>query len=196
MTRKIGSICVFCGSRAGNPEHFARTADRAGRTLARYGIDLVYGGGHVGLMGIVADAALEQGGRVFGVIPRVLADKELAHTGLTRLHIVENMHQRKMKMAALSDGFIALPGGAGTLEEIFEQWTWLQLSIHDKPCGFLDVGGYYDPLKQMIRNMVEHGFLTAQHAAMVRFSNDIEELLEAFRDFSAPAPKWEGLAGS
>lgn len=188
-------ICVFCGSRAGEPAVFADAAKHVGQMLAERHIDLVYGGGHVGLMGITADAVLSHGGRVYGVIPEALAHKELAHDGLTELHIVPDMHARKMKMADLADAFVALPGGAGTMEEIFEQWTWLQLSIHDKACGFLNVGGYYDPLADMIENMVSHGFLTREHADMVKFSGDIGELIHHFETFRAPEPKWVGLAG-
>lgn len=189
------SICIFCGSRPGNTPVFADAARHVGATLARRGINLVYGGGHVGLMGITADAVLENGGRVYGVIPEVLADKELAHPNLTELFVVKNMHERKMKMAELADGFIALPGGAGTMEEIFEQWTWLQLRIHDKPGAFLDVDGFYQPLNQMIQSMVARDFLSVEHAAMVNFSPSIEDLLEAFNRFKAPTPKWENLAG-
>ncbi|HHB83141.1 MAG TPA: TIGR00730 family Rossman fold protein [Devosia sp.] len=193
--KKMKSICIFCGSRPGNTPVFADAARHVGATLARRGINLVYGGGHVGLMGITADAVLENGGRVYGVIPEVLADKELAHPNLTELFVVKNMHERKMKMAELADGFIALPGGAGTMEEIFEQWTWLQLRIHDKPGAFLDVDGFYQPLNQMIQSMVARDFLSVEHAAMVNFSPSIEDLLEAFNRFKAPTPKWENLAG-
>lgn len=189
-------VCVFCGSRAGEPETFAKAARSVGELLAERHIDLVYGGGHVGLMGIVADAVMSNGGRVYGVIPEALAQKELAHDGLTELHTVPDMHARKMKMADLADAFVALPGGAGTMEEIFEQWTWLQLSIHDKPSGFLNVDGFYDPLKQMIENMVTHGFLTREHADMVQFSSSMEDLLHQFEIFRAPEPKWVGLAGT
>ncbi len=188
-------ICVFCGSRAGEPEVFAEAARRVGKLLGEQGIDLVYGGGHVGLMGIVADATLQHGGKVYGVIPEALAQKELAHAGLTELFTVRDMHARKLKMADLADAFVALPGGAGTMEEIFEQWTWLQLSIHDKPCGFLEVAGYYAPLQQMIGNMVTHGFLSRDHADMVMFSDSFEALIDRFRSFKAPKPKWEDLAG-
>jgi len=190
------NICVFCGSRAGEPDIFADAARKAGARLAERGIDLVYGGGHVGLMGIVADAVLAGGGRVYGVIPEALAHKELAHDGLTELHIVPDMHARKMKMADLADGFVALPGGAGTLEEIFEQWTWLQLQIHDKPSGFLDVADYYQPLRDMVEKMVAHGFLSRQHADMVRFSTRFDDILDHFSRFEAPEPKWTGLVGA
>ena len=132
------SIGIFCGSSAGEHPLYLDTARLVGRTLAQQGLALVYGGGKVGLMGAVADAALEAGGVVIGVMPRGLVEREIAHRGLTELHVVEDMHERKTKMAALADGFIALPGGAGTLEEIFEQWTWAQLGIHEKPCAFLN----------------------------------------------------------
>ncbi len=189
------NICIFCGSRPGNLAVFAKSARHVGATLAERGLNLVYGGGHVGLMGVIADTVLDNGGKVFGVIPEVLADKELAHPNLTELFVVKNMHERKMKMAELADGFIALPGGAGTMEEIFEQWTWLQLSIHDKPSAFLDVEGYYQPLNQMIKTMVERDFLSREHADMVSFSPSIEYLLETFGRFKSPTPKWVDLAG-
>ncbi|MCB1516055.1 MAG: TIGR00730 family Rossman fold protein [Hyphomicrobiaceae bacterium] len=188
-------ICVFCGSRSGNSDAYADAARKLGASMAQQKIDLVYGGGHVGLMGIVADAVLRGGGKVYGVIPEKLAERELAHDTLTELFVVRNMHERKMKMADLSDAFIAMPGGIGTLEEIFEQWTWLQLSIHDKPSAFLNVNGYYDPLKQMIEQMTSTGFLTSEHAAMVRFESSFEPILAAFKTFRAPEPKWVDLAG-
>lgn len=154
------SIGIFCGSSAGEHPLYLETARLVGRTLAQQGLALVYGGGKVGLMGAVADAALEAGGVVIGVMPRGLVEREIAHRGLTELHVVEDMHERKTKMAALADGFIALPGGAGTLEEIFEQWTWAQLGIHEKPCAFLNIKGYYDPLQAMVDNMVRKGLCT------------------------------------
>ncbi len=154
------SIGIFCGSSAGEHPLYLETARLVGRTLAQQGLALVYGGGKVGLMGAVADAALEAGGVVIGVMPRGLVEREIAHRGLTELHVVEDMHERKTKMAALADGFIALPGGAGTLEEIFEQWTWAQLGIHEKPCAFLNIKGYYDPLQAMVDNMVREGLCT------------------------------------
>jgi uncharacterized protein (TIGR00730 family) len=141
-------------------------------------------------MGTVADAALKAGGDVIGVIPRQLDDRELAHHGLTELHVVESMHERKALMAELSDAFVALPGGAGTLEEIAEQWTWAQLTIHSKPCGFLDVGGYWSPMRAMLDRMVASGFVRDAHAAIVSFDDDLDELLTAL---TAPRPwaaKW------
>jgi uncharacterized protein (TIGR00730 family) len=183
-------ICIFCGSRAGTDPKYADAARAVGTLLAGEGIDLVYGGGRVGLMGISANAALAAGGRAIGVLPQALADRELAHTGLSELHIVSTMHERKTMMADLSDGFIALPGGAGTLEEIFEQWTWGQLGIHAKPCGFLNVDGYYDPLKDMVARMVEAGFLTREYGDMLKFETEPEALLAAFRAYEPPPRKW------
>src|SRR5438132_5599928 len=141
-------LCVFCGSSPGQRPIHAESARSLGMIMAARGLALVYGGGHVGLMGVLADAVLETGGRVVGVIPRTLWDREVGHRALTELHVVETMHERKAKMASLADAFVALPGGLGTLEEIFEVWTWGQLGIHGKACGFLDVGGYYAPLMQ------------------------------------------------
>jgi uncharacterized protein (TIGR00730 family) len=171
------ALCVFCGSNPGFSPRFAEAAVAAGQALAQRGIRLVYGGGHIGLMGILADAMLAEGGCVEGVIPRALVARELAHTDLTRLHVVETMHERKARMAELSAGFIALPGGAGTLEEIFEQWTWAQLGIHSKPCAVLNLDGYFDPLQAMVERMVEQGFLSREHAELLAFASDIEDVL-------------------
>ncbi|HJQ18325.1 MAG TPA: TIGR00730 family Rossman fold protein [Allosphingosinicella sp.] len=184
------TYCVFCGSSIGRDARYREAAVAAGQALVRAGIDLVYGGGRIGLMGIIADAVLAHGGRVTGVIPRDLLDRELGHDGLTMLHVVPSMHERKAKMAELSDGFIALPGGAGTLEEMFEQWTWAQLGIHAKPCGFLNIDGYFDPARAMIARMVAEGFLSPEHADILEFASDIDTLLERFRDRLAPAPGW------
>lgn len=186
-------ICVYCGSRAGNIPDYTDAAREVGAQLAAHGIELVYGGGHVGLMGITADAVLQAGGAVHGVIPRSLAEKELAHAGLTKLYEVETMHERKTKMDELSDAFLALPGGVGTMEEIFEQWTWGQLDIHKKPCAFLNVAGYYDPLKQMIDGMVEAGFLGDEHREMVKFAQTVDEALTHFQDYAPPEAKWVQL---
>lgn len=184
-------ICVFCGSKSGNNELYTNAAREMGRSLAQRGIDLVYGGGRVGLMGALADAALLAGGAVIGVIPQSLVDREIQHTGLTELHIVQTMHERKTKMAELADGFVALPGGAGTFEEIFEQWTWAQLGIHQKPCGFLNTNGYFDPLRKMIGQMAGEGFLRPEHVSMLVFDTGPAAILDAFRDYSPPAPKWQ-----
>ncbi|WP_343597943.1 TIGR00730 family Rossman fold protein [Acinetobacter sp.] len=184
------SIAIFCGSKAGNQAIFIHTAQCVGQVLAKKGITLVYGGGRSGLMGTVADSALQAGGRVIGVIPTALVDKELAHPNLTELHVVRNMHERKTKMSELADGFIALPGGAGTLEEIFEQWTWAQLGIHAKPCGFLNVNGFYDPLLQMIQRTVDTGFTQSRFADALQVSDQIEGLVEKFELYHSPEPKW------
>ena len=184
-------ICVFCGSNSGNNEVYANAARETGRTLARRQIDLVYGGGRVGLMGALADGALNAGGAVIGVMPRSLVEREIQHTGLTELHTVESMHERKSKMAELADGFMALPGGAGTFEEIFEQWTWAQLGIHAKPCGFLNTNGYFDPMRRMIEQMAGEGFLHLEHASMLVFDTDPAAIVDAFQEYSAPAAKWQ-----
>jgi hypothetical protein len=186
-------ICVFCGSRAGNIPAYSDAAREVGIMLAERGIELVYGGGHVGLMGVTADAVLSAGGVVHGVIPRALAEKELAHDGVTELYLTESMHERKMKMDELSDAFLALPGGVGTMEEIFEQWTWGQLDIHSKPCAFLNVAGYYDPLRSMIGTMVESGFLSDDHSDMVRFARSADEALAHFESYAPPEAKWVQL---
>ena len=153
------SICVYCGSNAGSKPAYTERAIALGDRLARDGIRLVYGGGNVGLMGIVADAVLANGGDVLGVIPQQMVDWEVAHRGVTRLEVVDSMHTRKARMFELSDGFVALPGGFGTLDEMFEMLTWRQLGIGDKPCAFLDVDGFYAPLIGMIDRMVEERFL-------------------------------------
>ena len=184
-------ICVFCGSTFGNNEVYANAAREMGRTLAAHKIGLIYGGGRVGLMGTLADAALNAGGAVIGVIPQSLVEREIQHTGLTELHTVATMHERKSKMAELADAFIALPGGAGTLDEIFEQWTWAQLGIHRKPCGFLNTNGYFDPLRKMIEQMTGEGFLRPEHAAMLVFDTEPAAIIEAFRDYTHPAAKWQ-----
>jgi uncharacterized protein (TIGR00730 family) len=183
-------ICVFCGSRFGTDEAYRLAAERTGKLLAQRGIELVYGGGHVGLMGVIADAVLAEGGRVTGVIPRALAEREVAHDGLTTLVVVESMHERKAEMAERADGFIALPGGAGTLEEIFEQWTWAQLGVHQKPCGFLNVKAYFDPLRVMIEKMAAEGFLREEYADMLVFSDDAARILSAFESYRPPVRKW------
>ena len=149
------TLCVYCGSNAGNNPVYAEQARVLGRTMAEQGLALVYGGGNVGLMGIVADAVLEHGGEVIGVIPQQLVDWEVAHRGVTRLEVVDSMHTRKQRMFELSDGFIALPGGFGTMDEMFEMLTWRQLGIGDKPCAFLDVEGFYTPLMGMIDRMLD-----------------------------------------
>ena len=176
----MNSIAIFCGSSLGTDQIFADVAQLTGETIAKHGQTLVYGGGRSGLMGIVADSALAAGGQVIGVIPQGLVDRELAHPGLTELHIVKNMHERKTKMSELSDGFIALPGGAGTIEEIFEQWTWAQLGIHLKPCAFLNVEGFYDDLLKFIQLTTDKGFSKARFTDQLIHSGSIEDILAQF----------------
>jgi uncharacterized protein (TIGR00730 family) len=188
----LSAIAVFCGSSFGNDPAYEAAARTTGRTLGERGIDVVYGGGHVGLMGAVADAALEAGGRVIGVIPRQLDDRELSHRGVTELHVVESMHERKQLMADLSDAFIALPGGAGTLEEVTEQWTWAQLTIHSKPSGFLDVLGFWAPMRQMLDSMVDAGFVRAEQSGIVSFADDLDTLLDALSAPPTWTDKWGG----
>ena len=185
------SLCVFCGSRTGIEPAYDEAAGALGRTLAAEGITLVYGGGRVGLMGVVADAALEAGGEVVGVIPRALLEREIAHTGLTDLRVAGSMHERKALMSEFSEGFIALPGGTGTLEEFFEVLTWAQLGEHRKPCGLLNAGRYYDPLLAVFDHMVQQGFLSKEHRAMVLVETEPEVLLEALAGYVPPrVVKW------
>ena len=185
------SICVYCGSNAGSKPAYTERAIALGDRLARDGIRLVYGGGNVGLMGIVANAVLEAGGEVTGVIPQQLADWEVAHRGLTELQVVGSMHERKMRMFDLSDGFVALPGGFGTLDEMFEMLTWRQLGIGDKPCAFLDVDDFYAPLLQMIDRMVAERFLHPEQRADLWHGQDIGAMLAWMRSYTpATASKW------
>ena len=190
------SICVFCGSNAGNQPIYRSEAEKLGRLLAARGIELVYGGGNIGLMGAVADACLEAGGTVVGVIPQALMGKEVAgrpvdHRTLTRLEVVDSMHTRKARMAELAEGFIALPGGFGTFEEFCEILTWGQLGFHGKPMGLLNVNGFYDPLLAMFERAVADGFLRPQNRAMALADSDIERLLAAMADYRAePVSKW------
>ncbi|KAA1174245.1 TIGR00730 family Rossman fold protein [Marinobacter salinexigens] len=183
-------IAVYCGSRAGNNELYAQSARELGEYMGHHGIDLVFGGGHVGLMGIIADAVLDNGGRVYGVIPEHLRDRELAHDSLTELHVVRDMHERKAKMAELADGFVALPGGIGTLEEIFEAWTWGQLGFHHKPCALYNVNGFYEPLLAMVREMEVEGFLKQEYIDMVIVEQTPEQLVARFRGYRPPHEKW------
>ncbi|CAA9497491.1 MAG: Lysine decarboxylase family [uncultured Rubrobacteraceae bacterium] len=187
----MDSVCVFCGSHPGNDPAYAFAARDLGRTLAERDTTLVYGGGHVGLMGIVADSALGAGGEVIGVMPRALVDREIGHTGLTKLHVVGSMHERKALMSELSDGFVALPGGNGTLEEFFEVLTWAQLGEHAKPCGLLNVAGYYDPLLKVFDQMVYRDFLRREHRELVLVEESPSALLERFRAYEPPRTiKW------
>lgn len=186
----MNSICVFCGSSLGNDPIYQQMAQATGQAIAEQGKTLIYGGGRSGLMGVVADSALKAGGRVVGIIPNALVDRELAHKGLTELYVVDNMHERKTQMSEQADAFIALPGGAGTLEEIFEQWTWNQLGIHQKPCAFLNVGGFYDDLIKMIQGSVVRGFSQSRFVDQLIVANDINEILTAFSTYQPATPKW------
>ncbi len=180
-------ICVFCGSRPGNRPEYRALAEQLGGLLAERGIELVYGGGRVGLMGVVADAVLAAGGTAVGVIPRVMLDWEVGHEGLTRLEIVESMHVRKARMAELADGFIALPGGLGTFEELFEILTWAQLGFHAKPVGLLDATGYYAPLVQMLEHGVEEGFMKPENRGLLLTEDNPCTLLRAMGQYHPPA---------
>jgi len=175
----VRALCVFCGSSLGTNGVYVEAAERFGRLLAAREITLVYGGGRVGIMGTIADAVLAVGGKVIGVIPNALAEREVAHGSLTELHLVESMHERKALMSDLSDGFVALPGGYGTLEEFCEMLTWAQLGIHDKPCGLLNVGGYYDGLLALFDHFVAQGFVRHEYRRLVLADSSPERLLEA-----------------
>jgi uncharacterized protein (TIGR00730 family) len=184
-------VCVFCGSSPGANPKFAQLATRLGGELVRRDLALVYGGGNVGLMGVLANAVLAQGGQVIGVIPKALADLEVAHTDLPDLRIVGSMHERKALMADLADGFVALPGGLGTLEEFCEILTWAQLGMHQKPCGLLSLGRYFDHLIAFLDHAVAERFLRPEHRALVLVEEDPVALLDRFEQFRAPAvEKW------
>lgn len=171
-------VCVFCGSRSGERPIYADTAAALGNLLARRGFGLVYGGGNIGLMGIVADAALAAGGEVIGVIPQHLQQCEVAHAGLTQLHVVDSMHTRKALMADIADVFVAAPGGFGTLDELCEILTWAQLGLHGKPCGLLNVAGYFDPLLAMFDQATREGFLSTQHRQLIVSAHDAQHLID------------------
>ena len=184
-------ITVFCGSSFGSEDVYRTQATELGHTLAKKGIELVYGGANVGLMGAVADGVLGGGGKVIGVLPHFLQSKEIAHEGLTELILVESMHERKTKMNDLCDGVIALPGGFGTLEELFEMVTWAQLGLHKKPIAVLNTNGFYDSLIELTRTMVEKGFLKSVNQEMLLVSDNIEELLTKMSEYTAPeVGKW------
>ena len=184
-------ICIFCGGNPGKRPEYLEAGVALGRHLAREGIGVVYGGASVGIMGAVADAALAAGGEVVGVIPDVLVDREVAHRGLTELHVVRSMHERKAKMAELSDAFVALPGGIGTFEEFFEIWTWAVLGIHRKPCAWLNVAGYYDALVAAADRMVTEGFLSPEHRSIAIVESNVEALLARLVAYVPPPPKFE-----
>ncbi|MGV8825376.1 LOG family protein [Methylibium petroleiphilum] len=177
MTKRF-TLCVYCGSRLGDDPAHAHAARAVGREIARRGWQLVYGGGNVGLMGIVADAALAGGAPVIGVIPRSLMEREVGHSGLSELHVVETMHQRKQGMAEQADAFLALPGGIGTFEELFEVWTWRQLGYHDQPIGLLNVGGYYNALVAFMQQTVDAGFVSDGTRAMLEIGDEPSALLD------------------
>lgn len=185
------SICVYCGSSPGNSTRYRAAAQAMAAELVRHGISLVYGGGSVGLMGVIADEVMHLGGIVTGVIPDALMQREVGHTKLTELHVVRDMHERKALMAELSDGFIAMPGGIGTLEELFETTTWSQLGLHDKPVGLLNVDGFYDGLLEFLQHMVRQGFLRPEHAALMLHDPQPTGLLEKMREPAAQGKtKW------
>lgn len=190
---KIKKICVYCGSSPGKNPAYLQAAESLAKHMCKRGIGLVYGGAAIGVMGAVANAVLDSGGEVIGVIPSSLAVKEVAHSGLTELHVVASMHERKAMMAELSDGFIALPGGWGTLEEIFEILTWAQLGFHHKPCGLLNVGSYYDGLIAFLDNAFEQQFVNELCRPMLMKAPEPEALLDQFAEYRAPkVRKWVG----
>jgi uncharacterized protein (TIGR00730 family) len=187
--KQLTNICVYCGSSPGRRDKYAANARALAETLVSRNIGLVYGGASIGLMGIVADHVLRLGGNAVGVIPEALMRKEVAHYQLTELHVTQSMHERKMRMAELSDGFIALPGGLGTLEELFEIWTWAQLGFHDKPCGLLNAEGYYDPLIEFLDHAVAEQFVQESHRSMLMVESDPESLLDRFENYRPPLVK-------
>ena len=184
-------ICVFCGSNRGGRAGYVTATREIAAVLVREKLSLVYGGGKVGLMGELANEVLSLGGEVIGVIPRSLVEREVGHEGLTELRIVETMHERKALMADLADGFLALPGGLGTLEEVFEVWTWAQLGMHSKPVAFLDVGGYYEVLGEFLDQATREGFVRRAHRAIAIIERDPAELLKKMRAYTPPSvEKW------
>ncbi|MEN9919362.1 MAG: hypothetical protein RL662_1798 [Bacteroidota bacterium] len=184
-------IAVYCGSSSGSDQIFRSKALALGNALAENGFDLVYGGAKVGLMGAVADGTLEKGGKAIGILPRFLAEKELEHKSLTEIILVETMHERKALMSDLSDGFIALPGGFGTMEELFEMLTWAQLSLHKKPIAILNVNGYYDSLIDLINNMLDNGFMKQEYRDLLIVNEDIDILLNQMKSYEPPKnDKW------
>ncbi len=188
---RMRRICVYCGSNLGGRSVYADAARDLADVLIRHDIEMVYGGADKGIMGVVADAMLKQGGKVYGVIPRMLLEKEIVHQGLTELHVVDSMHERKSMMATLADGFIAMPGGFGTLEEIVEIVTWGQLRFHDKPCGLLNVDGYFDHLLSYLDHANHEGFLRSENREMLLSDENAAGLLQQFESYVAPqVEKW------
>lgn len=188
------SLCVFCGSRTGAGTEFAEAAAAVGTWIGTHGGQLVYGGGNNGLMGVMASATLAAGGRVVGVIPHALVEKEWAKLDCTELHVVDNMHERKRMMAERADAFLALPGGIGTFEEFFEVWTWRQLGYHDKPVGLLNLGGYYDALLAFLKTSVDHGFMSDWQMDLVRVGPDLPSLLGGLVEAARLAPRRTDLS--
>ena len=187
------SLCVFCGANFGRRPAYRETAARVGELLAQRGVTLVYGGGNVGLMGALADACLAGGGQVIGVIPRALEEKEIAHRGLSKMHVVGSMHERKALMADLADAFLTLPGGFGTWDEFCEALTWSQLGLQKKACAFLNVEGYYDALLALTERAAEDGFIRPEHRDLLLVDNDAERLLDRLENYEVPyVPKWVG----
>ncbi len=185
----MNRICVFCGSKTGNSPLFLETAIQLGRVLAERGLDLVYGGASIGLMGAVADSVMAGGGKVVGVIPEAMASKEVAHDCLTEMHVVSSMHERKSMMARLADAFVALPGGFGSFEELLEMITWAQLGIHRKPVGILNVGGYYDPLIQLFERAIEEGFIKPRNRKLFVIEQEPDRLLQTLVAHRLPEVK-------
>lgn len=192
----MDSVCVFCGSRFGNDPAYLEAAQATGAAIAKRGWRLVYGGGDVGLMGALADAAIDEGGEVIGVIPRTLLDREIVHPRVTRTHVVTSMHRRKALMSNLADGFLTLPGGFGTLEEFFETLTWAQLGLHRKPCALLDVIGFWQPLVTMLNASADDGFVTPAHLDLILTGRDVEDLLDRMAAYQPPAKSESGRAGT
>jgi uncharacterized protein (TIGR00730 family) len=191
MAVALANVCVYCGAHPGRDPAYTAAAALLGRTLAERGLGIVYGGGRVGLMGVVADAALAAGGRVIGIIPQALMRKELAHAGLSELIVTSSMHERKAQMAERADAFVALPGGLGTFEELFEIWTWGQLGWHRKPCGIVNVAGFYDGLIAFLDHAAGAGFVKPMHRGMLLVDDDPGRLLDRFGRYEAPAvTKW------
>ena len=187
----IRRLAIFCGSNPGARPEYKAVTRSFGNALCERGIEVVYGGSSVGLMAVLADTMLEAGGGITGVIPRMLVDREVANTALSDLRIVESMHERKSLMAELADGFVALPGGIGTLEEFFEIWTWAQLGMHEKPCGLLNVAGYFNPLLSFLDRAVDEGFVRQVHREMVIVESDPEALIDKFSEYDPPrVVKW------
>ena len=194
--RMLSSICVFCGSKRGAREEYAAATEALARYFCAKKITLIYGGASCGLMGLIADTMLANGGSVIGVIPESLVEYEIAHRNLTELHVVASLHQRKEKMFSLSDAFVGLPGGVGTLDEMFEIIAWAVLGVHVKPCGVLNIAGYFDKLAAFLEHVHTEGFMSAQDRQILISKSSPEELLQAFSEYQAPPARWTGNAKS